>query len=143
MGVELVIETFDRETIEKEVIKNRNYEALLFGEVLSATPDPLPFWHSLQKKDPGLNLSLYENKKTDKLLEEIRQSLDEQTRAEKLEEFQNILLANAPAVFLYSQDYVYLTPKKIKGITETVIVNPSKRFSGITDWYMRTKRVWK
>lgn len=143
LGVEIVIETFDIKTIGRDIIKSRDYEALLFGEVLSSIPDPLPFWHSLQKKDPGSNLSLYENKKVDKLLEDARQSLDFEIRAQKLEEFQDILLADAPAVFLYSQDYIYLTSKQIKGITERMIVDPSKRFSEIESWYINTKRVWK
>ena len=143
LGAEVTIETFDIQTLEKDAIKTRNYEALLFGEVLSAIPDPLPFWYSLQKRDPGSNLSLYENKNADKLLEESRQSLDPETRAKKLEEFQDILLADAPAVFLYSQDYVYVTSKKIKGIEEGMIVDPSKRFSNIENWYINTKRVWK
>ncbi|OHA70512.1 MAG: hypothetical protein A3H01_01550 [Candidatus Wildermuthbacteria bacterium RIFCSPLOWO2_12_FULL_40_9] len=140
IGVELIIEALSVQDIEKNIIKDRNYETLLFGEVLSETPDPLPFWHSLQKKDPGSNLSLYENKKTDGLLEDIRQSLDLEVRTAKLEEFQNLLLEDAPAVFLYSQDYIYLTSKNIKGITETLIADPSERFSGITDWYIKTSR---
>ncbi len=142
LGAEITVETFDSQTVE-DIIKSRNYDALLFGEVLSSVPDPLPYWHSLQKKDPGLNLSLYENKEVDKLLEEARQSLDSEDRAQKLEKFQDILLASAPAVFLYSQDYIYLTSKQIKGITETMIVDPSKRFSNIEDWYIKTRRVWR
>lgn len=142
LGAEITVETFDSQTAE-DIIKNRNYDALLFGEVLSSIPDPLPYWHSLQKKDPGLNLSLYENKEADKLLEGARQSLNSEDRAQKLEKFQDILLSSAPAVFLYSQDYIYLTSKQIKGITETMIVDPSKRFSGIESWYIKTRRVRK
>jgi len=142
LGAEITVETLDSQTVE-DIIKNRNYEALLFGEVLSAVPDPLPFWHSLQKRDPGSNLSLYENKEVDKLLEGARQSLDSEIRAQKLESFQDILISDAPAVFLYSQDYIYLTSKKIKGIEKKMIVDPSERFSGITNWYIKTKRVWK
>jgi len=143
LGAETTIETFDIQTLEREIIKTRNYQALLFGEVLLSSPDPLPFWHSLQKKDPGSNLSLYENKEADKLLEEARQSLDPEVRAQKLEKFQDILIADAPAIFLYSQDYIYLVSKKIKGINEGMIVDPSKRFSEIKDWYIKTNRVWK
>ncbi|KKQ76215.1 MAG: hypothetical protein US98_C0045G0003 [Parcubacteria group bacterium GW2011_GWC1_38_6] len=143
LGIELTIEVFDIQTIEKDIIKNRNYKALLFGEVLSATPDPLPFWHSLQKKDPGSNLSLYENKTADKILEEIRQSFDKQERARNLEALQNTILKDAPAIFLYSQDYPYLTANNIKGIEEMLLTDPSKRFSNVTSWYIATKRTWK
>jgi len=142
LGVEVEIKTFDTSTLEREIIKPRNYEALLFGEVLGTIPDPFPFWSSLQKKDPGLNLAMYENKKCDKLLEEVRQSLDEEVRKEKLEEFQELLIEDAPALFLYNPDYLYSVSKEIKGIDVKIITTPSKRLSGIENWYIKTRRVW-
>ena len=143
LGVEVEIKTFDTSTLEREIIKPRSYEALLFGEVLGAIPDLFPFWSSLQKKDPGLNLAMYENKKCDKLLEEVRQSLDEEVRKEKLEEFQELLIEDAPALFLYNPDYLYSVSKEIKGIDVKIITTPSKRFVGIEDWYIKTKRAWR
>jgi peptide/nickel transport system substrate-binding protein len=106
-------------------------------------PDPFPFWHSSQKKDPGLNLGLYENKKVDKLLEENRQNLDKEKRAELLKEFQEILIEEAPAVFLYNPDYLYFVSKEIKGIKPGIITTPSQRFSNIEQWYIKTKRAWR
>jgi len=143
LGAEVEIKTFDISTLEREIIKPRNYEALLFGEVLGAIPDPFPFWSSLQKKDPGLNLAMYENKKCDKLLEDVRQSLDEEVRKEKLEEFQELLIDDVPALFLYNPDYLYLVSKEIKGVDAKIVTSPSKRFSGIENWYIKTKRAWR
>lgn len=143
LGIELEIKTFDISQLEQDLIRPRNYESLLFGEVLGAIPDPFPFWHSLQKKDPGLNLAIYQNKKADELLEKIRQSLDKEERKKILEELQDILIEDSPAVFLYSPDYLYFVSKEIKGMETKIITDPSKRFSGITDWYIKTKRVWK
>jgi len=143
LGVEIEIKTFDIQTLERDIIKPRNYSALLFGEVLGAIPDPFPFWHSLQKRDPGLNLSFYENKKADKLLEKARQSQEPEIRSQNLEEFQNILINEAPVVFLYSPDYIYLVSEEIKGINAEIIINPSKRFLEIENWYIKTKRMWK
>lgn len=140
LGVEIEIEKFPVSRLEHEFIKPRNYESLLFGEVLGAIPDPFPFWHSSQKKDPGLNLAIYENKEADKLLEEIRKSADAD---EKLAVLQNILIEEAPAVFLYCPDYLYLVSKEIRGIKVEKIVDPSKRFSNIGNWYIKTKRAWK
>ena len=148
LGAEVELRTFDTSTselelkFEREVIKPRDYEMLLFGEVLGAIPDPFPFWHSSQKKDPGLNLAGFENKECDKLLEEARKSLDEAERKEKLENFQELLIEDAPVIFLYNPDYLYLVSKEIKGINAKIITSPSKRFVGIEDWYIRTKRAW-
>jgi len=143
IGAEVEIKKFPLFQLEQDFIKPRDYESLLFGEVLGAIPDPLPFWHSSQKKDPGLNLASYENEEADELLEEIRKSSEPETRAEKLALFQDILIEDTPAVFLYSPDYTYLVSKEIKGISMEKIVDPSKRFSGIEDWYTKTKRAWE
>lgn len=143
VGIDIEIQSFSSFQLEQDIIKPREYEALLFGEVLGAIPDPFPFWHSSQKNDPGLNLALYENDKADKLLEENRQSPDFETRAEKLASFQEILISDIPCIFLYSPDYIYLASEDIKGIEINKITEPSKRFSGIENWYIKTKRTWK
>lgn len=143
LGITLQIKTFDVQALEEEIIKPRDYEMLLFGEVLGAVPDPFPFWHSSQVKDPGLNLAGYESKDCDKLLEEARQTYDLGLMKSDLEKFQNILIADAPAVFLYSQDYLYFVSDEIKGISAKIITDPSKRFSGVENWYIQTKRAWK
>jgi len=143
LGAEIEIKEYDLPTLEREVIKKRDYEALLFGQVLTLIPDPFPFWHSLQKIDPGLNLSLYENKIVDKILEETRQNFNFEERAKKYQEFQDILIEEAPAIFLINPDYLYFLSKEIKGVNLTKITDPSKRFCQIEDWYIKTKRAWK
>ena len=137
------IKTFEISQLQQDYIKPRAYDILLFGEVLGSIPDPFSFWHSSQKRDPGLNLSDYENKDADKLLEEARQSLDPETRRQKYEKFQDILIGDAPAVFLYNPNYLYPITKDIKGINIKFITDPSKRFSDIENWYIKTKRAWK
>ena len=133
----------ERSVFTEEIIRPRNYEMILVGQGLEINLDPFPFWHSSQIKDPGLNLAVYENKESDKLLEEARQTLNEEKRKAALEKFQDILIEDAPAVFLYNSDYLYLVSKEIKGISVKIITDPSKRFSGIENWYIKTKRTWR
>jgi len=141
-GADLEITKVPISQLEEEFIKPRNYEALLFGELSGAIPDLYPFWHSSFKKDPGLNLALYGAKETDGLLEDARQSLDRGTLAEKLNLFQNALLKDAPAVFLYYLDYNYFVSKDVQGMNQKKITDPSKRFIDIENWYIRTSRRW-
>lgn len=143
LGAEVTIETFEASQLEREVIKQRNYESLLFGNVLTMIPDPFAFWHSSQTKDPGLNLALYQSRQADRLLEDARLAVGLDARAEKLAQVQEILIEMSPAVFLYNPDYLYFTARNIKGIGAKIIADPSKRFSGIENWYIKTKRVWK
>ncbi len=143
LGFKVEIETFRASNLEQEVIKPRDYEALLFGEILGAIPDPFPFWHSSQKEDPGLNLALYENEGADTLLEENRKSSDSEIREEKLSSFQNLLLQEIPAIFLYKPPFIYSLSEEIKGFQTNKITEPSKRFVGIENWYIETKRAFK
>ena len=126
----------------KPVIKNRSYEALLYGEALGSEIDLYPFWHSSQVIDPGLNLSYYENKNADKLLKEARETLDPLTKVQKYESLQQMILSDNPALFLYNPNYIYWVSRKINGINTEKIIDPAKRFSNISSWYIKTKRVW-
>jgi len=140
IGIKVDIQVYDKPELEKDIIKPRNYQGLLFGEVLNLTPDLFSFWHSSQKKDPGLNLAIYENKKADKLLEEIRQATDESIRKQKYEELQEIIIGDAPAVFLYMPNFIYPVSKDVKGINIKTVIDPSKRFTDIENWYVETSR---
>ena len=127
----------------QHTIQNRDYEILLFGEVQNLNSDPFSFWHSSQKKDPGLNLALYDNKSVDKILEEGRQILDPAGRINKYNDFEKILLEDAPAIFLYSPYYLYLPSSEIQNNNLSVLSLPSDRFDNLSQWYVKTKRVRK
>ena len=129
--------------LQQKYIQPRIYEALLFGEVLNVEPDPFSFWHSSQKKDPGLNLALYDNKGADKILEEARETLNPVARASKYKDFQNLVIEDLPAIFLYSLNYIYPQAKKIKGFKDELLGLPSERFINAEQWYIETKRIRK
>ncbi len=143
LGLEVEIKTVKLSNLERDVVKQRDYDCLLFGEVLGIIPDPFAFWHSYQKQDPGLNLSSYENEKADRLLEEARESSNPEVTREKLEKFQDILIADAPCIFLYNPNVLYLVSSEVKGVEANLVANLSKRFSNIEKWYIKAKRNWK
>ena len=144
VGGRVNLEVIDSAVLQEDYLRPRQYEAILFGQALAADPDPFAFWHSSHRKDPGLNLALYQNKEVDKLLEEARQNLDKEKRAEQYIEFQKLLVDDLPAVFLFSPDYLYPVNKKVKGVSEIErLPTQSQRFSQIENWYIKTKRLWK
>ena len=143
IGVKTNVKILDIGEIQQEYIRPREYQALLFGEVLGLDPDPFSFWHSSQKKDPGLNLALYDNAKVDTLLRDARQIIEPELRLKKYRDFQQLVIDDAPVVFLYSSYQIYLISKKIQGFEIQNIVLPSKRFADIEKWYIKTQRVKK
>jgi len=142
IGAEVIVKNLASADLETEALTSRSFELLLFGEALGAIPDPFPFWHSSQKEYPGLNIASYQSKAADKLLEKARETNNTEDKQKNLEEFQDVLLEDLPAIFLVQPSYIYLVSGKIKGFTIEKITEPSKRFSTIEKWYIETKRVW-
>src|SRR3989339_39341 len=126
----------------KSIIKERNYDALLYGQALGSLLDLYPFWHSSQIYDPGLNLSEYQNKDVDVLIKDARENLDLSKKQKNLEKLQDIIIKDAPAIFLYSQNYIYWAKDTVQGIQADKIIDPAKRFADVSNWYIKTKRVW-
>lgn len=124
-------------------IKPRNYQMIIFGNTLNGNPDVFSFWHSSQRFDPGLNLSLFSDKTTDGLLESIRQDVNDSTRGQSLSKLQKLINDQKPAIFLYSPDYLYLTSRNLGGFTAKSIAVPSDRFEKVNGWYLKTARVFK
>lgn len=129
--------------INEKIIKTRNYQMLIFGNILKNNPDIFSFWHSSEKFYPGLNLALYENKKVDELLESIRKKTGKQNRDQDLKELQSILYSDKPALFLFSPVYLYVAPKNLNGFEEKNLAMPSERFKNINKWYLKTRRIFK
>lgn len=143
VGVRVHVEQYELGELQQNILVPREYQMLLFGQLLSIEPDPFSFWHSSQKKDPGLNLALYENKEVDRLLEEARREQNQDVRGEKLRQFQTLVTKDVPAIFLYNPSYTYPVRKNIKGVKEGILADPSWRFGQIGQWYMNTKRQWR
>jgi peptide/nickel transport system substrate-binding protein len=125
-----------------DIIKNRDYETLLYGQILGNDPDPYPFWHSSQRIYPGLNLTSLNNPAIDKLLDQARKTSNDTERAAKYNEFQKLLAEEVPAIFLFNPTYTYPQTKKIKNFETTKIITPSNRFNEIHTWYIKTERNW-
>lgn len=143
VGARVTVSVLGAADLQQNVIRPREYQALLFGQAAMLDSDPYSFWHSSQKRDPGLNLAIFDDKAADDTLLALREEVDTNKRLEYHRAFQEILLRENPAVFLYSPNYLYVVNSAVKGIDVKNINAPAYRFSGAKDWYMNTKRVKK
>ncbi len=143
IGVQININPLSISDVQENYIRPREYEALLFGQVVGADPDPYSFWNSTEKKDPGLNLALFGDSTSDNLIDDARMQFDETKRAQDYIDFQKILATEIPAIFLYSPDYIYPLSRKIQGTDLKTLISPSSRFNDASRWYIKTKRVNK
>lgn len=143
IGVDINVRTFSTGDLKETIVRPRKFDALFFGQILGRDGDPYPFWHSSQRLDPGLNIASYVNARVDKILDNARMEKDLGKRIEAYQAFHKEVLRDTPAIFLYAPEFLYVTPKKIKGISLVPVTIPSERFLHIYEWYIHTNNVWK
>lgn len=144
IGVKLNLIVQPPQEINDKIIKTRNYQMILFGNIFESanSPDLYSFWHSSERFYPGLNLSLYENKTADDLIQSIRKTLNDSKRQAYLDNLQSLIIADQPAVFLFSPHYLYVAKNQLKGFDEKFIDSASQRFQNVVKWYVKTARVF-
>ena len=143
LGAQVQLKIYEIGDLNQNVIRPRQYDSILFGKVIGYSTDLFAFWHSSQRNDPGLNISMYTNISVDNLLEEIRVTNNEADQKIKFKDFQKEIYKDNPAIFLYSPYFVYVSSKNIKNNPINQITIPSERFLDINNWYIKTDKVWK
>lgn len=143
IGIKVNIKTFEIGNLNQSVIRPRDYDALLFGQIINRESDLFAFWHSTQRKDPGLNVAVYTSAKVDKILEDASVTINEETRIKKYAQFEDEIKKDMPAVFLYSPNFIYAVLKNLKGFSIDRITSSADRFLNIYSWYTETEDVWK
>jgi peptide/nickel transport system substrate-binding protein len=126
-----------------ESIKKRDYQMILFGNILNNPEDFYSFWHSSKRFYPGLNLALYQSSQADSLIERIRAEIDPNQRTVDVAKLSDVIASDFPAIFLYSPDYLYVTSPKIKGFEANDIITPTDRLTNTGLWYIKTTRKLK
>lgn len=142
LGADVSVKVFSTSDLSNTAIRPRDYQALLFGEVVGRSLDLFAFWHSSQRNDPGLNLALYANVKADRLLADARRENDPRLRKEEAQEFVQIVEEEYPAAFLYAPEFIYAVPQDLMGVRIGSLTTPSERFLNVYEWHRETERVW-
>ncbi|MBF05592.1 hypothetical protein CL644_02695 [bacterium] len=141
-GISVKVTVFETGDLNQNIIRPRDYDALLFGEVVGRGLDLFAFWHSSQKDDPGLNIANYTNSTVDDLLTKARTISDKKERDKLYVQFEKEIISDAPAIFLYAPDFLYIVPTRLRGVDIDLVTTPSERFSEVYLWYTQTERIW-
>jgi peptide/nickel transport system substrate-binding protein len=143
MGAAVEVKVFEAGDLSQNVIKSRKYDALLFGEVIGEDSDLYPFWHSSERNDPGLNISLYANITVDKALSELQTETDQNAKAAKKETIFSEISKDTPAVFLFSPDFLYAPAPEVKNVLLKSVSSQNERFLAVNEWYIETDKILK
>jgi len=114
IGGEATLEPLDWPTFVKKLFASE-FEAIVVNWTNHHDPDPFAYtiWHSSQWK--GRNFAHYKNPKADEELEAARRTASQADRKKHYAEFSKILMEDAPYVFLYFPQQVYVAKQGYDG----------------------------
>ena len=141
-GINVSVQVYPLSEFNNTILRPREYDAVLFGEVVGRDADLFAFWHSSQRNDPGLNLALYTNAKADTLLTDARATTNRRERDKLYEEFAGLITKDQPVVFLYAPEFIYLLPSGLSGVEIGALTTPAERFLNVYQWHTGEEHVW-
>ncbi len=143
LGANVEVKTIDTSRIQRDVVKPRTYDALLFGQIYDADGDLFPFWHSSQQRDPGYNLALFYDKTVDAKLGDARSTTSFDTRSEDYRQFAASITDQVPAIFLVQQLSVAVHRSAVRGLPTDPTVSASSLYTSLPLWYVKTTLTWR
>jgi peptide/nickel transport system substrate-binding protein len=140
VGMDVQVKAVEADLIP-DLIRSRNFDALLIEVGLTADPDPYPSWHSTQAGESGQNFSGFANREADIAMEEARAITDPERRSQLYYTFQEIWTEEVPSLLLYYPIYTYGVDVRVKGVQLSPLWYSSDRFRNINDWYVETRKI--
>src|SRR6059036_3107086 len=124
VGVEAHLEPLDWPTFVKKLFAS-DFEGIVVGWTNHHDPDPFAYtiWHSSQWR--LRNFAHYKNARVDEALEAARRTANTAERKKHYAELSKLLMEDAPYVFLYFPQQVYVTRSGYEGFV------PIPTFAGI------------
>ncbi|MDO5538363.1 MAG: peptide-binding protein [Desulfovibrionaceae bacterium] len=132
IGVRVQIRSVEWAAFINEFVNKGAFDAVILGWTITPDPDLYQVWHSSQAVAGGLNFTYFKSKELDALLEEGRQTPDQEKRKRIYWKVQEILADEQPYCFLYVPYSLPILSVRFKGIEPAL--------AGIT-WNM--ERWWK
>lgn len=142
LGIKTTLSVYEVSDLNQSVIKDRDFDVLLYGTITQNPADLYAFWHSSQRNYPGLNISNYVSKDLDKSLELLRTSDSEEERLEAYRSVEQEFIDEIPGIFLFAPDLIYITNDKVNSRLPKNSTDISSRLSLVTSWYRYSEHVW-
>jgi ABC-type transport system substrate-binding protein len=143
LGLSVSMLVYEPSDINQSIIKDRNFQSLLFGSFIAHPSDLYAFWHSSQRSYPGVNISGYVSQRLDGSLETLRTSTDRELLDKTYLSVRNEFEEENPGIFLYSPTLIYIQKDRITTPLPDSLLTSSDRFALAHTWYKNKERVWK
>ncbi|MBI5962471.1 MAG: peptide ABC transporter substrate-binding protein [Chloroflexi bacterium] len=142
IGVKIDLQSVTYDSLEKDFLTTRNYQAALADLNTARTPDPDPylFWHQSEATG-GQNYSQWDNRTASEFIETARTETDFETRARLYRNFQVVFAKELPSLPLYYPVYSYGVDAQVQGVqVASTMYDISDRLALIAEWYLVTRR---
>lgn len=141
VGVKVDLQAVSYDSLVKDFLTTRNYQAALADLNTARTPDPDPylFWHQAEATG-GQNYSQWDNRTASEYLETARITADFSDRARLYRNFQVVFTKEMPSLPLYYPVYTYAVDAQVQGVQVAPLYDTSDRLSSIGTWYLVTRR---
>ncbi len=114
VGIEVNVQTLEPSTFFDELQK-KQFNAWIASWLIALPIDFKPFWYS-DLNNYVFNVSNYQNKKVDQILDELETRIPQATKIKLYKEFENIIHNDEPATFMFWMDDIVGYNKRIKNI---------------------------
>ncbi|MBT8190480.1 MAG: hypothetical protein KJO29_08625 [Bacteroidia bacterium] len=119
-GVRITLTQKSTALMRKENITSFNYDMVMLSAGQDEAPDdPYSKWHSDNAVPGGGNFMGYINPESDKLIEQIRKSTNDDERKPFYLALQNAMYKDQPAIFLYCPLKKMMIHKRLSGLATT------------------------
>lgn len=142
IGLSVNIVVYEVSDLNQSVIKDRDFEAMLFASFVEHPSDLYAFWHSSQRNYPGKNISGYASTKLDNSLLTLKETEDPVEATNAYNAVKKEFLEDYPGIPLYSPYLLYITKDDSKTLLPDFGGGNSSRFLLVSSWYKNTELVW-
>lgn len=143
LGIRVTVEEKDPDVLHREIVNNRtSYQVVVWNVLLPPSQDLGAFWRSSQTTGNGLNFSNFSDKDVDSALDAIRTATSTEQIASGRDRLTRAIMTRTPAIFIAQPAYTYLTNKRVRGVEDMKIAQPSDRLLRAETWYLNSQWIW-
>lgn len=142
LGIETQVKTIERSSLQA-VVKDRDFDILLFGFSIKNNADYYSFFHSKERNYPKLNIANYVRKKVDTLLEDLQNEKDSTNQNNLIKGLSTELENDMPIILLYKPFFVQAITAQVNVQMPESLYEETDKYKNIQNWYIYTEKVLK
>jgi ABC-type transport system substrate-binding protein len=119
-------------------LRKKEFDACILGWVMDWKQDPFQLWHGSQADLPESSNSIgYKNPEVDKLIEELRMTIDQKKQVELFHKIHKLIYDDQPYVFLFSEQATAGYNSRLQNITNYKL----RPGYDVREWYSNKPRI--